>query len=268
VMPLGFSSGYKPTKRTLRRTDLPALLAACSSDQQRAWICLSLAIGGDKVDIESARPEDYDRERQVIHVHGTKTGHRDAEIPVMETTRELLEYALPHMPIRWKSASNNLGRVCKRAGIPHLSPKDLRRTASSWMLADGVPQSLISRWLRHANDTMVRTTYGQLTADELGRLIAESGTPPAQSLLGRREHCSAGVTIPQDSCCKSGVQGRNRTSDTRIFKPVHGDRADERGGFDGSFYAIGCTNPREVARRRWVLRTPASQGLWLGRKAA
>ena len=108
VMPLGFSAGYKPVKRTLKRSDLSALLAACSTDQQRAWICFALATGGDKVDVEAARPEDYDRERQTIRLRGTKNEHRDAEIPVVETTRELLEYALRFMPLRWASASNTV----------------------------------------------------------------------------------------------------------------------------------------------------------------
>jgi hypothetical protein len=175
------------------------------------------------------------------------------------------------MPLRWASASNNLGRVCKRAGIPHLSPKDLRRTASSWMMADGIPQTLISRWMRHANDTMVRTTYGQLTADELGALIkAARRTPASQSEERTEESCVAGETNQQERCCGDGVQGRNRTSDTRIFNAVTVGRGGRYSGFRCRSGAPTDTSRPDLTRRGIRVGTRASQsaGYWAGRRAA
>ncbi len=174
VMPVGFSSNYKPTTRTLKRSDLPALLAALPSDTERAWVCLAIAVGADAGDIERALPEDYDPVRRVMRVRGTKTVSRDAEVPILEHVEDLFQYALARLPVSWPRSSKALGEACRRAGIPHLSPKDLRRTASSWLIAVGANQSHVSRFMRHKNDAMVRMVYGQMNPEELGSLLGDS----------------------------------------------------------------------------------------------
>ncbi len=173
VMPVGFSAEYKPVTRTLVAAELPKLLAALRDDTERAWVCLALALAADVGDVERARPEDYDAARGVMRVRGTKTTSRDAEVPVLPHTRPLLEFALPHLPVSWPGASAGLGRACKRAGLPHLSPKDLRRTSASWLVAAGADGSHVSRFLRHKSDTMVRLVYGQMKPEELGALIGK-----------------------------------------------------------------------------------------------
>lgn len=186
VMPVSFSANYKPVKRTLAREHVGILLRALRTDEQRAWVCLALAIGGDPVDVEAARSEDYDRARRVMMVHGTKNEARAAEVPILNMFREMFDYALPRLPVSWPNASNGLGRACKRAGIPHLSPKDLRRTASSWLMAAAADQSIVSRFLRHKSDAMVRKVYGQLKAEETGALLnRQTGAESLQ--LGQRD---------------------------------------------------------------------------------
>jgi site-specific recombinase XerD len=174
VMPVGFSANYTPTTRTLKVADLPALLAALPSDTERAWVCLAIAVGADAGDIERATKADYDPVRKVMRVRGTKTVSRDAEVPILEHVETLFLYALERLPVSWPRASKALGEACARAGIPHLSPKDLRRTASSWLIAAGANQSHVSRFLRHKNDAMVRMVYGQVTPEELGSLLGDS----------------------------------------------------------------------------------------------
>jgi integrase len=181
LLPVGFSAKYEPTKRILRREDLAALLAALRNDTERAWLCLALSTGADVGDIERALPEDYDPVHKVFRVRGTKTVVRDAGVPILPLFEDLFAFALPRLPISWPRASKGIGEACKRAKLPHLSPKDIRRTAASWLIAAGVDQSLVSRFMRHRNDTMVRMVYGQLQPQELGRLIqAQSGTEKAQ----------------------------------------------------------------------------------------
>jgi integrase len=194
VMPLGFSADYKPVTRTLRQEDLPKLLAALKTDEQRAWVCMALSFAADLSDIEKMRPEHFDHQRQQMHVYGTKTDTRDAWLPVLPLFAGLVEWALPHLPVSWPRASKALGEACVRAGLPHLSPKDLRRSAASWLLVEGANQSLVSRFLRHSSDTMVRKVYGQLRPEELGKLLSdqtESGTPASHQQgplggIGRR----------------------------------------------------------------------------------
>jgi integrase len=174
VMPVAFSANYTPTTRTLLPSDLPKLWEALPSDTERAWVALAISVGADAGDIERAVRGDYDPKRKVMRVRGTKTLTRDAEVPVLEHVEDLFLYALERLPVSWPRSSKALGEACARAGIPHLSPKDLRRTASSWLIAAGANQSHVSRFLRHKNDAMVRTVYGQMKPDELGNLLGVS----------------------------------------------------------------------------------------------
>ena len=147
----------------------------------RDRVCFALATGADSSDIERATAADYDPERRVIHIHGRKNTSRDQEIPIHPHAQELFEYALARLPVSWPRASKALGEACKRAGIGHLSPKDLRRTAGSWLVASGVHISLVSRFLRHGSDAMVRQVYGQLSPEELRDLLdGQSGTNSLQ----------------------------------------------------------------------------------------
>ena len=181
IMPIGFSPKYKPVKRLLRKADFAKLWAALQTDEHRAWVCFALATGADSSDIERATAADYDPERRVIHIHGRKNTSRDQEIPIHPHAQELFEYALARLPVSWPRASKALGEACKRAGIGHLSPKDLRRTAGSWLVASGVHISLVSRFLRHGSDAMVRQVYGQLSPEELRDLLdGQSGTNSLQ----------------------------------------------------------------------------------------
>jgi len=170
-MPIGFAAGYEPVTRTLAPQDLPALLAQLTESEQ-AWVCYALATAGDLVDLERAKPEDYDPARGVVHMHGSKTKSRDAEVPVLPLFRDLFAFAHARMPLEFPNASKRLPERAKRAGLGHLSPKDLRRTACSWLIAAGADQDLVSRFMRHRDSKMVRLIYGQIRPEALGKLLA------------------------------------------------------------------------------------------------
>ncbi|MFO7179622.1 MAG: tyrosine-type recombinase/integrase [Pseudomonadota bacterium] len=231
VMPIGFSAEYVPVKRTLKREDLPKLLAALPGERERAWVCFALCFAADRSDIERARPEDYDEARNVFHVRGTKTAVRDAELPVLPMFRELFEYALARLPVSWPSASNGVGRACTKAGLPHLSPKDLRRSTCTWLIEAGVDQAVVSRFMRHVSDQMVRRIYGQVSPTALGKLIETglaSGTEASQVLVPvhgfeprfRDSKCDDAVSADPEravSCekraARPGLKGHEETRD-------------------------------------------------------
>jgi integrase len=52
-----------------------------------------------------------------------------------------------------------LRRGCERAGIPHASTNDLRRTFCSWCRQRGVPLEDCIDWLGHASEQMAREVY-------------------------------------------------------------------------------------------------------------
>lgn len=177
IMPVGFSSEYVPVERTLNLDDLPKLFAALRNDKERAWVCMALAFAADKADVHRMRQDDYDPETGLFHVRGTKTRVRDAWLPVLPQFRELFEYGFAHLPLDWHRSSKGVGEACARAGIPHLSPKDLRRTTITWMAENGVAQEMASRFARHVGDQMVRKVYAQVKPRALGSLIvAQLGT--------------------------------------------------------------------------------------------
>jgi integrase len=221
VMPIGFSAEYTPVKRTLARADFDALWTALPSDKERAWVALALAFAADVGDLERMRPEDF--KNGVMLVRGTKTGWRRQELPVLPLFAELVEFALPHLPVSWPRASKALGEACAKAGLPHLSPKDLRRTAATWLIEAGADQVLVSRFLRHKGDQMVRRVYGQVSPAALGSLLGtQTGTPASQKArplggTGRRRGLKrlSGTVVPiwkgRKSRAGVGASGRGWT---------------------------------------------------------
>lgn len=182
VMPIGFSPEYIPVTRTLAMGDLPKLFTALRSDTERAWVCMALTFAADAADIHRMRPEDYDPKHELFHVRGTKNRARDAWLPVLPPLRELFDYGYARLPLEWPRSSKGVAEACKRAGISHLSPKDLRRTTITWLAEAGVEQPLASRFARHLGDQMVRKVYAQIAPRSLGSLIvAQIGTTPSQT---------------------------------------------------------------------------------------
>ena len=173
VMPVGFSAEYKPVKRTLPWEQLPRLLAALP-EHRRAWVAYAVATAGDVSDVERARPEDFDPVTRTIQMRGTKNEARTAPIPLLPWFESMFLWAHSRMPLDpWPRVSKDLPELTRRLGLGHITPKDLRRSVSTWLSEEGVAESLISRFMRHRSNTMVRTVYGQVKPVALGKLIDE-----------------------------------------------------------------------------------------------
>lgn len=172
VMPVGFAAGYVPVKRTLDGERLGELLGALT-ESQRAWVCYALSTAGDVADVERAQPEDYDPATETVAMRGTKNAARSVRIPVLPWFRKLFLYAHARLPIApWPRVSKDLPAITAKLGLGHITPKDLRRSACTWLVEAGVEESLVSRFMRHRTNTMVRMVYGQVKPQALGTLIA------------------------------------------------------------------------------------------------
>jgi integrase len=246
VMPIGFAAEYVPVKRTLKLEDLPRLWEALQDDTERAFVALALGLAADTGDIRRARPEDYDRVRGVMRVRGTKTVSRDAEVPVLPHVRELVEWAVERLPIDWPRASKGVGEACKRARLPHLSPKDLRRTAASWLVATGADPSLVSRFLRHRSDAMVRLVYGQVTPTELGSLLTTS----AETLQSNARPLGGMADARDLKDASTGVGGGAESEDSGSYGP---DAARDR--------AVDSADPLQLSEALRLARA-ARAALW------
>lgn len=260
LKPADFSAQYKPRTRVLARADLPKLWTALPSDTERAWVAFALAFAADHGDVERARPEDWDPVQRLMLVHGTKTNTRTARLPILPHVEDLFGFALPRLPVSWPRSSKALGEACRRAGLPHLSPKDLRRSACSWLIEEGADQGFVSRFMRHSSDAMVRLVYGQVRPAVLGDHLREASL----GLLADGVITVRGEPIRELPESTSASQSTETTQ-----RPLGGkaDAGDLKGHLEGDLSArnsitaadsdvAGC---REMSRVGATVGTPASQ---------
>lgn len=172
VKPIGFSPNYVPRDTFLRPEELPLLLEALPPERA-AWVCLALATAGDISDVERALPGDYDSTKQVMRMHGTKNRHRKNTIPVPDPLLPLLELALPYLPLSWPRVSKDLPELCEKLKITRVTPKDLRRTAGTWLSEMGVRIDTLGKFMRHGGTKVTFDVYDRARPEATGDAIRE-----------------------------------------------------------------------------------------------
>jgi len=226
VMPQGVVATSKARKTFLTPEQLLKLLAELSSERG-AHVAFIVATGMRDSEAASAHRADVDLERWLVTVRGTKTEHAAAEIVVPPMGRALLAAALSscadegRLFTRWGNIRRDLHAACARAGVPAVTPNDLRRTCASWMVQAGTSTLAVSRVLRHADTRMVERTYGRTDTKSLRALVdAPFATVPQLSPTPAtdKDQADAADDNQPAKTAQNGAQGRNRTVDTRIFK--------------------------------------------------
>src|SRR4029077_11509675 len=159
----------------LTAAELRAVLASLP-DAKAAFVAWIVATGSDLGDLERAQPEDLDWRRGLVRVRGTKTVFRDRFVPITRLTRPLLHLAELHGPpfAPWPWVAGALRKLAVRLGIPHFSPKDLRRTHGQWLRSAGVEPHLIGRVLGHADSEMADRIYAQGEEVEIAQLVQDA----------------------------------------------------------------------------------------------
>lgn len=76
----------------------------------------------------------------------------------------------------WNSrgVKRRLDAALARTGIRHITPHAFRHFVATQLLDQGWPPLQVARFLGHANDSLVRTLYGNHIVDETQRLIGEA----------------------------------------------------------------------------------------------
>lgn len=172
LMPERFDRGYVPRTRWLTTAELGAVLRSLEP-HRAAWVAWIVATGSDVGDIVRAERGDLDWKRKLVRVRGTKTVFRDRYVPITPLTAPLLRLAARHGPpfTPWPWANGVLRKLAVRLGIPHFSPKDLRRTHGQWLRGAGVAPHLIGRVLGHADSAMADRVYAQGEDEAIGALV-------------------------------------------------------------------------------------------------
>ena len=180
VMPVGFAPEYNPRQRALTYAEAQHLLAELTSDRA-ARVAFILATSANWNETERARRDDVASDLSFVLIRGTKRATRHREVPIASRDqRSLLEHAMKHAqgpgdPLftPWQNVRRDLHQACAQAGIPPVSPNDLRRTCATWLRAQGAPPHLIAPVLGHVDSRMVERVYGRLPTDQLARRLSQ-----------------------------------------------------------------------------------------------
>jgi integrase len=178
-MPDQFSSAYKPRERHQTPGEAQAPLAELEPDRA-ARVAFILGTGAHLTESDGSRRGDIDLEEGILRLRGTKTDR----VPVLGFAIPLLEHALTYcegsngLLVRsWPNVRRDLAAACKRAGIPVVTPNDLRRTYATWWWHHGVATADIASLLGHKDSRMVERVYGRMPVRSLGRAL-ERHLPP------------------------------------------------------------------------------------------
>lgn len=167
--------------RWLTRDEVKALIdgAPAGMPHVKLYIILALASAGRSEAILQLTWDRVDFDAGIIVLDDPtqeRTSKGRATVPMNDMARAALAVAkagaLTEHVIEWKqdrvrSIKKGFAAAVKRAGIAHCTPHDIRRTAASWMVMEGVPLHQVAKFLGHGTTRMVEKVYGRFAPDYL-----------------------------------------------------------------------------------------------------
>ncbi len=186
VLPIHFDPKIKPVTRWIRPEHLPKLLEHVTP-AHAGLIAFAVATGARLGECYRARRSDVNLKAGTVTLRGTKTAAAKRTIPIAPFMRPLLTRALkaggPDLLFRvWPKIQRDMRDACKRAGVPEVTPNDLRRSFGKWHRARGFEPSLIAVLLGHTTDRLAQTTYATVEGAELKSLVYKIGTHANQQI--------------------------------------------------------------------------------------
>ena len=168
----------KPTSKareTFLTWDQADALLRHADASERPIAAFILATGARWGEAQRSQPSDLDRTGWLVYLRGTKTDAAGRTIPIPVRMRAWLEgVEAPFAQV----AQLKLTQACKRAGVPTVTPNDLRRTFASLLVQGGTPLDVVAKLLGHTSTAMVYRVYGRFTPSTLARLVI-APMPPA-----------------------------------------------------------------------------------------
>lgn len=162
----------QPRMRLLSLEDERKLRAVLSPRYQR-WLTFMLGTGLRLAEARTITPQELDFEKELLYVpeEGAKGG-KPRLVPLRPEVRAVIEAQLQETPERlWHSPSQvyqyTLKAKAEQAGIPHLSPHDLRHTFATRYLQGGGNIFTLSKILGHASVSITERVYVHLVPTDL-----------------------------------------------------------------------------------------------------
>lgn len=191
VMPIGFDHEYEPRKTFLSPSEAWALLGLFVAKRKGASVAdgvllaartaFFLATACRDGELARARREDVDLSTWLVTIRGTKTKESARVAPVVLPECQRMLVGAMMAPARkdgllfgrWHNPVRDLALGCKLAGVPKVTPNDLRRTHAHWLRASGIDPRLIAPVMGHVDSRMVEKVYGRLEPAELRDELAK-----------------------------------------------------------------------------------------------
>ena len=171
-----YAAGYVPRTRYLSCFEFAAVCGHLEPERA-AMLCFIVATGCRCGEAVRAERDDVEPDG-FVRLRGSKTKGSKRRVPVPSIFRGLLDQATrdgggppPLLFRRWPNMRRDIAAACRRAGAEPFTANDLRRTTGTWLLQLGVPMEIVAKVLGHASTAMLYRVYGQLAAEDLGRLI-------------------------------------------------------------------------------------------------
>jgi integrase len=170
-----FRTKYVPKKVWLNPRDFERLLASLPPARQ-TWLLAAVYTGGRLSELVALTWPDVDFSAGRVHLRGTKTERSDRLIPLHpRLAARLAQERKIRGPVlaSWGSVRRDLATACKKAGVPVVTPNDLRRTFASWLVQAGESSYVVAQLLGHSSSTMVERVYGRLAHHTLSAAMAK-----------------------------------------------------------------------------------------------
>ena len=222
VMP-ELSPGYKPRKGWATPEQLDKLLGDLEPDDA-ARAAFIVATSAELGATERAQRKDVGDD--LVHLRGTKRETRLRDVPVVTTwQRSLIDYADDHAKgpkegVLFKKTADEfrwaVRYACRRQGLPHLTPNDLRRTFATWLRASGAHLENIAPAMGHADTRMLERVYDGTTPAQLGALLsADLGldtvwTEQSKPAGNGETRETAGPRNPEEKVPRGGIEPPTR----------------------------------------------------------
>jgi integrase len=114
-------------------------------------------------ELEKLQWEHVDLVRGTIKVPKGKTKSRVVPIhPYLRPWLEALHQGTGPVIEPWGNDKRELARACARAGVPRVTPNDLRRTFATWLKQSDVDSAVVAAMMGHSSTAMVDRVYGKL----------------------------------------------------------------------------------------------------------
>lgn len=114
---------------------------------------------------------------RMVLIRGTKNAARWAEVPRVAPFHPFAELAREWLVRHgsfpaWLNATRDLAAACRRAGLPRVTLRDLRRSHGKALAALGVSPHLIGRMLRHTDSRMAEKVYAVPERSDVGLQVS------------------------------------------------------------------------------------------------